>query len=117
MAFLPEQERSGTGPARPTRQAVADGIADRLREDIILGRYAPGAFLREADLAQAHDVSRGPIREALKQLEREGIVVSHRNKGFAVAALTSTDIEDIYELRLALEMLAVQRACQRRTLE
>ncbi|EAR51039.1 transcriptional regulator, GntR family protein [Oceanicola granulosus HTCC2516] len=100
-----------------TRKAVADGVADSLREDIILNRLPSGTFLREADLARHHDVSRGPVREALKQLEREGLVVSHRNKGFAVAALTMTDIEDIYELRLSLETLAARLACRRRTFD
>ncbi|MEO1224047.1 MAG: GntR family transcriptional regulator [Pseudomonadota bacterium] len=99
------------------RQAVADDVADRMRAAIILGDFAPNANLRELDLAKRFEVSRGPIREALKRLEREGLVVYRRNRGAVVAALTRADIEEVYELRLALEVLAVRHAAQKRTRE
>ena len=66
------------------RQAVADDVADRMREAIILGEFEPNTNLREVDLAERFEVSRGPIREALKRLEREGLVVSRRNHGAVV---------------------------------
>ncbi len=103
----------GEGPAR---QAVSDTVADRLRQSIIGGAIPPNANLRELELAAAFNVSRGPIREALKRLEREGLVVSRRNHGAVVAALTLTDLEEIYETRLALEGLAVRHAARKRTL-
>ena len=99
------------------RQAVADSVADRMREAIILGDFEPNANLRETELAKRFDVSRGPIREALKRLEREGLVVSRPNRGAVVAALTVADIEEVYELRLALEVLAVRHAARKRTLD
>lgn len=102
-------------PIRSQRQAVADDVADRMREAIILGHFEPNANLREVDLAARFEVSRGPIREALKRLEREGLVVSRRNRGSVVAALTVADIEEVYELRLALEVLAVRHAARKRT--
>lgn len=98
------------------RRALAVEIADELRQQIILGRFLTDAALREAELAEQFGVSRGPIREALKHLEREGIVASRRNRGFVVATLTIDDIEEIYELRLALEELAVRYASRNRTL-
>lgn len=104
-------------PIPPPRQAVAEDVADQMREAIILGDLEPNANLREVDLAKRFAVSRGPIREALKRLEREGLVVSRRNCGSVVAALTVADIEEVYELRLALEVLAVRHAAKRRTRE
>jgi DNA-binding GntR family transcriptional regulator len=56
-------------------------------------------------------VSRGPIRDALAKLERQGLVVIKRNKGAFVARLTPEDLNELYTLRLAIERLAVQRAC------
>lgn len=97
------------------RRAVADSVADRMRDAIILGDFEPNANLREIELAKRFDVSRGPIREALKRLEREGLVVYRPNRGAVVAALTLADIEEVYELRLALEVLAVRHAARKRT--
>lgn len=99
------------------RQTVADDVADRMREAIILGYFEPNANLREVNLAERFEVSRGPVREALKRLEREGLVVSRRNCGSVVAALTVADIEEVYELRLAIEVLAVRHAARKRTRE
>ena len=103
--------RNGQG----LRQAVADDVADQLRIQIITGQLAPSANLREAELALRFAVSRGPVREALKTLEREGLIVSRRNCGSAVAVLSDADIDEIFELRLALEMLAVRHAARNRT--
>lgn len=101
----------------PVRRAIAEDIADLLREAIILGQFKPNTNLKEADLANTYNVSRSPIREALKRLEREGLVVSRRNRGFVVVALTIEDIEDLYELRRSLETLAIRHAARKRTRE
>ncbi|MBM7787216.1 GntR family transcriptional regulator [Tenggerimyces flavus] len=93
--------------------ALAETVADRLRETIAQGQFAPGQHLREAELADALQVSRGPVREALAQLEREGLVVLRRHRGAQVAELSRADIEEVYTLRLALEQLAVKRAAER----
>lgn len=90
--------------------ALAETVADRLRETIAQGQFAPGQHLREAELAEALQVSRGPVREALAQLEREGLVVLRRHRGAQVADLSRADIEEVYTLRLALERLAVRLA-------
>jgi DNA-binding GntR family transcriptional regulator len=66
--------------------------------------------LVEEDLASAHDVSRTPIREILFALERDGLVKRVKNQGAKVVAFTADDVEEIYEIRKALESLAVRRA-------
>lgn len=77
---------------------------------ILTGYFGPGERLREEALASAMGVSRGPIREALTQLEREGLIVIRRNRGTFVAQLSREDLEEVYTLRDAIERLAVQRA-------
>jgi DNA-binding GntR family transcriptional regulator len=76
------------------------------------GRLAPGTPLRENALAQEMKVSRGPIREALGELAREGLVILPRNHSAYVARLARTDLEEIYTLRMALAPLAVRLAAQ-----
>ena len=94
------------------KRSLADDVVDRLRDAIFHGSFKPGEPLREEQLAALLDVSRGPIREALVQLEREGLVLVRRHRGATVARLSRTDLEDVYSLRLALERLAVQRAAR-----
>ena len=77
---------------------------------IISGEYPPASRLVEEDLASAHDVSRTPIREVLFALERDGLVRRVKNQGARVVAFTADDVEEIYEIRKALESLAVRRA-------
>ncbi len=99
----------------PLNRGLASDVAGRLRTAIVHGHFAPGERLREEVLARMLSVSRGPIREALNQLEREGLVVIQRNRGTFVARLTREDAEEIYSLRLVLERLAVERAIQHGT--
>lgn len=93
----------------PENQSLAVSIADRLREAILARLFAPGEQLREEPLARSMGVSRGPVREALLRLEREGLVVVRRNRGAFVAQLSAQDLEEVYTLRMAIERLAVQR--------
>jgi DNA-binding GntR family transcriptional regulator len=100
-------------PLTPTvKRSLADDVVDRLRNAIFHGSFKPGEALREEQLAAMLDVSRGPVREALVQLEREGLVIVRRHRGATVARLSRSDLEDVYSLRLALERLAVQRAAR-----
>lgn len=93
----------------PENQSLAVSIAGRLREAILAGYFGPGEQLREEPLARSMGVSRGPVREALLRLEREGLVVVRRNRGAFVAQLSAQDLEEVYTFRLAIERLAVQR--------
>jgi len=94
----------------PANRGLGADIAARLRLAILNGYFDPGARLPEESLARTMGVSRGPIREALVQLEREGLIVIRRNRGAFVAQLAREDLEEVYTLRVAIEQLAVQRA-------
>jgi DNA-binding GntR family transcriptional regulator len=94
---------------------LAASIRERLRAAILRGDFPPGERLREVDIAGRHEVSRGPVREALLQLEQEGLVLLRRNRGAVVARLSRADLEEVYSLRLALERLAVARAARHGT--
>jgi DNA-binding GntR family transcriptional regulator len=99
----------------PRRKSLGDDVADRLREAILHGELQAGQHLREEELAERLQVSRGPVRDAFVVLEREGLVRSSRHKGVTVVELTLDDLHEIYTLRSALEPLAVSLAIQRGT--
>ncbi|MFO7637110.1 MAG: GntR family transcriptional regulator [Clostridia bacterium] len=88
-----------------------------LEEDIINGKYRQGQKLTEAMLSKDLGVSRTPIREALGQLEIEGLVEITPNKSIVVKGVTQEDIEDIYEIRELIEGLAAKKATQNITLQ
>ncbi|HCO02420.1 MAG TPA: GntR family transcriptional regulator [Actinobacteria bacterium] len=100
-------EHGTMAPAR--RRGLADEVADRIREAIFSGAYAPGAQLREVELSGALQVSRGPVREALRVLEREGLVQCAWHRGTTVRTLSPEDVAELDSLRGALEDLAVQQ--------
>ena len=93
--------------------ALGELVVNLLREMIVTGQFKPGAHLKEAELAAALRVSRGPVREALAQLEGEGHVELRRHRGAFVSTLTAVDVEEVYTLRAAIERLAAERACTR----
>jgi len=97
----------------PHKRSLADDVVDRLRQAIYSGRLAPDFRLREETLAEFLGVSRGPIREALLQLEREGLVIKEPNRGATVARLAREDLEEVYSLRMALELFAVRQAIRK----
>ncbi|WP_156753682.1 GntR family transcriptional regulator [Actinokineospora pegani] len=104
------------GHAEPARRrGLADEVADRLREGIFAGVYEPGRQLREVELSAALDVSRGPVREALRLLEREGLVRCSWHRGATVTTLSPADIVELDSLRGALEELAVREAVRNAT--
>lgn len=94
------------------KRSLAEEVLDRLREAIVRGSFRPGDRLSESMLATAFGVSRGPVREALSQLQQEGLVIIERHRGARVNRISREDIDELYELRLALERLAVKRAAR-----
>lgn len=87
----------------------------RIRQAIVEGRYGPGHRLIEQRIAEEFQLSRTPVREALRILDAEGLVVSERNKGATVRDVTTKDVRDLYALRSRLESLAAELAAERAT--
>ena len=90
-------------------------VFNTLREAILKGELQPGERLMELQLASKLGVSRTPIREAIRMLELEGLAVTMPRKGAEVARMTLKDMEDVLEIREALDELAVKVACQKIT--
>lgn len=96
---------------------LRDVVFKTLRQAILTGELKPGERLMEIHLANKLGVSRTPIREAIRQLELEGLVIMIPRKGAQVASITEKSMTDVLEVRLALEKLAVELACKRITYE
>ncbi|MCD8074584.1 MAG: GntR family transcriptional regulator [Lachnospiraceae bacterium] len=96
---------------------LRDVVFQTLRQAILRGDIRPGERLMEIHLAKKLGVSRTPVREALRMLELEGLVTTIPRKGAVVAEITISDLEDVLEVRLALEELAVQIICKKLTKE
>jgi DNA-binding GntR family transcriptional regulator len=92
------------------KHTLADDVATRLRDAIFTGQLSPGEQISEEVLAKSLNISRGPIREALSQLEHEGLIVIRENRRRFVARLSREDLEEVYGLRTTLELLAVRKA-------
>ena len=84
-----------------------------LKDNIISGVLAPNQPILELTVAETLQMSRTPIREAMRELEAEGLVVSYPSRGSFVAPISSFDVEEIYELRLLLECWALERSINR----
>jgi DNA-binding GntR family transcriptional regulator len=95
------------------RYSLHSQVFNYIRDAILNGRYKPGDPLVETKLAEELGVSRTPIREAIRQLELEGLVISIPNKGVVVDGVSQQDIDDIYTIRSMLEGLAARWAAQR----
>lgn len=87
--------------------STAEQIADQLRAAIVHGRFKPNDRLIEQELSEAFEVSRGPVREAIRLLAGEGVVVLRKNRGAIVASPTMDDVLEVYALRLALGEIAI----------
>ncbi len=97
------------------KQSLTAKVYQYIRDSILDGRYKTGDYLVETKLADELDVSRTPIREALKQLELEELVVSIPNRGVMVQGMSDHDIDDIFTIRYLLEGQAAYWAAERIT--
>lgn len=102
---------SGLTIAENAYLPLRDVVFQTLRQAILKGELQPGERLMEMKLAERLGVSRTPIREAIRKLELEGLVVMVPRKGAAVANITEKDTKDVLEVRRTLEMFAVEVAC------
>ena len=96
---------------------LRDVVFNTLRKAILKGELKPGERLMEIALADRLGVSRTPVREAMRKLEQEGLVVMFPRRGAQVANITEKDLNDVLEVRIALENLSIEKACARMTEE
>lgn len=89
---------------------TADPIYDAIRTDIIAGRLRPGEPLRQDEIARSHGVSKIPVREALLRLEVDGFVLFRKNRGAVVRELSTAEILNLMDIRVALECKALELA-------
>jgi DNA-binding GntR family transcriptional regulator len=100
-------------PERSTLAAVIpEELAKLLQDEIIQGRLAPSARLTEEEVARRYGVSRSPVREALRLLERDGLVLKAPRRGIWVAPLSVGDLDEVYSCRIALEAVAAEQAAR-----
>lgn len=94
------------------QRPLRDIVGEQIRERIYDGRYPPGTRLVERDLADTCGVSRLPVREALRVLSNEGLVEYLPSRGVAVRSLDRRQVEQLFDIREALEVLAVRQATE-----
>src|SRR5438094_10451183 len=108
--------KSRAKPSKPTsirRRVFREEIREQLIDDILSGRLAPGSRITETRLAQQFGVSQAPVREALRDLELFGFVVSSPFRGTQVRKISTDDLLEIYPLRAAIEGVAAREAASR----
>ncbi len=103
-------------PADPDLTGIGDPVykrvRDRIRQDILSGHFQPGVRIKTAELGARYGVSQMPIREALQQLQGEGLVTIAPNRGASVRRVDADFIRNIYDIRGALEALLVRRGVE-----
>jgi|HubBroStandDraft_1064217.scaffolds.fasta_scaffold82474_2 DNA-binding GntR family transcriptional regulator len=101
----------------PRAVRASETVVDWLRADILAGRLAPGSRLRQDAIAIEYGVSHIPVREAFRRLEAEGLVSIRPHHGAIVTSLSASEIEELYEIRVALECAAMRAAVPRMSAE
>jgi DNA-binding GntR family transcriptional regulator len=98
--------------SEPLIQSMTSQLIVRFRDRILSGAYAPGSALRQDSLAAEFGTSKIPVREALVQLQSEGLVDIFPNRGFQVRPLDSAELDEVFRLRLQIEPIAVARGAK-----
>ena len=91
-------------------RTVREGLVENLRDEIVRGDFVPGQYLRLEEIAARFDVSTMPVREALRELEAEGLVTIFPHRGAVVTELSADELQDIYDIRTTLEEMATRLA-------
>lgn len=115
MAYVPSRTSRSLGSIRPPlggseALSLAEQIASQLAESIVQGEYEPGERIHEVAVSERFQVSRGPVREALRILEKEGLIRIQPRRGAVVTKLTVQEVEDVFEIRAMLLGIAGRRA-------
>ncbi|MGI3167783.1 GntR family transcriptional regulator [Pseudooceanicola sp. C21-150M6] len=95
-----------------SRDGLVDRVADTLVGAILSGSIGPGEHLAESTIAKQMDLSRAPVREALRLLESSGLVEYRANRGFFVQVISAESVSNLYELRIVLETAAIRRLAE-----
>ena len=121
MAGRAAAERSSTGERRPATDVVepiatySQQATQIIRRAILDGRFGPGQRLNEVELSASLGISRSPIREALRKLVDEGLVLLRPGRGASVASFDADELRDLVELRMAIDVLGARLAAERAT--
>lgn len=102
-------------PIDVSKSSLADTTYERLSEAMLRGELPPGTRLVMDDLARQFNVSRTPVRDALRRLETEGSIVPHGRQGYVVKALSELDVDHLYESRTAVEVFSARLVAIRGT--
>ena len=97
--------QSNTPSPEPLTRSLPEQIAARLAERVLAGLYAPGERIREESLAGEFSVSRGPVREALRLLEKDGLITIVARRGAMVTKLSADEVREIFDIRAVLNGL------------
>lgn len=97
---------SALGDANDGRQFEA--LYERLRAGVLRGELAPGSWVSQAELARTLQISRSPLRETLRMLQREGLIEAETGKRSRIADVSAPDVDQLYAMRIAIEALAVR---------
>lgn len=95
--------------------SLQEKVYEHLKQAILTGEIQPGERLFETRLAESLGVSRIPVREAIRKLERDGLIVAFPRRGIYASSLSPKDIDDVYAVRVVLEGLAARLAAEHRT--
>lgn len=107
----------GGNPASVRPASMPEVVYEQLREEILAGRFRPGEKIPQEEVAKRFGFSRVPVREALRRLESEGLVLLRPQRGYVVASLDLAQIEEIFDIRMMLEERAGYLATLARTPE
>lgn len=113
MSEMPGQNAPDAVSGPTTHPSASMVIARRIKQEIVTGQLAPGTRLPEITLGRRFEVSRVPVREALKLLESEGLVESKPYSGSSVSQLPTDDARDLFDVRIVIEGAAARRAAER----
>ncbi|WP_019228978.1 citrate lyase holo-[acyl-carrier protein] synthase [Sedimentibacter sp. B4] len=91
--------------------SMSERVYQRIKSDILENKLKPGEKLIEENLANEFNVSRTPVREALKQLDQDGLITYYPRRGSVVSQISMKDAQELYEIREVLEGLAIRRIC------